>query len=312
MPKRSLKTKTHIPENLRPYEFHGVDVSGWNGKSRDVVTDCPFCGREEKFNIVISSGISRCVVCNTGNSKGGMNASSFIQNLWKLFKDTTNRYETVRFAAERRLSVNSLEAWGVVKSSLTDNWIVPAFNAEGTLTQLYSYRKTEKGMTLFPTPTLGAQLFGVCCYNPKAKTTYLTEGPWDGMALAEALSEVRYNSSKKLVSAVSPETSLAADSGVLAVPGASTFNPGWSSLMADNVVVMYDNDHERIHEKSGKTIPPAGINGVKKVAHILSNSKQPPKKIRYLKWGEKGWDSTLPHGCDIRDILTGNVSGAQI
>ena len=308
MPKRILKRQqSTTPENLKPYEFHGLDVSHWNGKSKDVTTDCPFCGREEKFNIVVSSGVSRCVVCNVGSKKGGMNASSFVKNLWYLLRDSTDRSEASEFALTRKVSFETAWEWGLVWSHLTGHWMLPAYNAEGTLTQLYSYRPTDKGMTLFPTPTLGAQLFGVGCYNKKADTTYLVEGPWDGIALWDSLCKAGQAKSGKLLEVSDQSLSLASSSGVLAVPGAGTFNPAWSALFGENVVVMYDNDHERTHE-SGQTIPPAGINGVKRVVYSLTGAKDQPKKISYLRWGERGWDESLPHGCDVRDILTGTVT----
>lgn len=303
MPKRTTKYQT-LPENLKPYDFHGIDVYGWNGRSKDVSADCPFCEREGKFNIVVASGVSRCVVCNAGSEKGGLNAVSFVRQLWEMFSDTNDLNRLAKLSQERKISVDTLMLWGVCWSSLTSNWVIPAFNSEGKMCQLYSWRETEKGKVLFPTPTLGSHLFGVGCYNKESTNTYLTEGPWDGMALFDAFQKAGWNKKgDSLIAVDSLEKSLASDSGVLSVPGAGTFNPQWSDLFGDHLFVMYDNDYEKTNEKTGQIVPPAGINGVKRVVAMVSGSPNQPKSMSYLRWGEQGWTENYPHGTDVRDIL---------
>lgn len=51
--------------HLRPYLFHGLGLTARGGQA---YTDCPFCGREQKFSIQLSTGLYRCLVCGVNGN----------------------------------------------------------------------------------------------------------------------------------------------------------------------------------------------------------------------------------------------------
>ena len=297
MPKVEAET---VPENLRPYHFHGVDLD-WKSGGKEATGDCPFCGREGKFSVVVQTGQWRCFVCNEGEDKGkavkGGNAHVFIRKLWEYSAKATNGCKELA-AGRGYVSDECLLMWEVVKSVTTGHWLIPGYNAEGALNQLYLYRKFPQ-----PTPTLGHQLHGVNLYDASKPIVDLCEGPWDGIAWWEMLSQVK-DFEGKLSQTGNVSNSLLVERNVLAVPGCGTFLESWLPLFAGKVVtLLYDNDLPRTHPKTGATIAPGGLEGMKRVARILSESPEPPESINYLKWGEEHYNTDLPHGHDLRDYL---------
>jgi hypothetical protein len=302
---------SELPKWLKPYRFHGVNFKHQDG-AENVYADCPFCAREKKFSIHVDSGQWRCLVCNEGNegsgkvSKGG-NVSSFLQKLYAIALELPQ--DLAELAESRGVSQETLAAWGVVESPLDGAVLVPAWNASGTLTQLYRYvyNKKELRWQLLCTPETSHGLLGVSLIQKGSDTVYLCEGPWDGMALWEVLHR-----------ATSPET-------VLAVPGCNVFNDSWAPLFSGKrVVLLYDSDHPRLrcvpckkswssidHEEcptcEGPLTPPlvrpAGYDGMQRVASVLLSQQKPPVGMEYLAWGPEGYDPELPNGYDLRDAI---------
>jgi len=145
-------------------------------------------------------------------------------------------------------------------------------------------------------------------FKKDASTIYLCEGPWDAMALWQALGQCK-KTENGLALTANQDRSLLADANVLGVPGCTTFSEAWIPLFKDKkVVLMYDNDHPRIHPKTGKEIPPAGWTGMKRVAGLLAGKVG---EVEVLCWGEvdKGYSPSLPSGYDLRDALGESTSG---
>ena len=305
------KVRKQAPETLQPYIFHGIDLS-WRSGDKEAKGNCPFCSHEESFNIDIRTGVCKCwhAGCNvTGN------ACSFLRKFWDACDKATTDYEELQL--DRKLEYpDTLMQWGVVRSLTTRNWLVPGFNAQGKLQQLYQRKQVlSKGVWhwhTIPTPKIayakankeGHRLHGVNLYDSGHSTVYLCEGPWDGMALWEALRQAK-QSENGLASTANVDRSLLGDASVLAVPGCNVFLQSWLPLFAGKVVnLMYDNDHPHKHPKTGKTTAPAGLSAMRRVAAILASSKKPPAQVNYLCWGEKdGYSSDLPSGYDVRDAL---------
>ncbi len=289
------------PEKLRPYLFHGVSLH-WKEGDREAVGECPFCGRP-KFCVNVKTGKWGCWTCGGDTEKGGGNALTFIRQLWKASDDATTKYDTL--ADNRKLlQADTLIHWGVARSIVTDNWLVPGYSAKGKLTQLYQYIRFQDRMKLLLTPTLGHRLHGVNLYDVKKSTVYLCEGPWDAMALWEVLGQCK-ETPQGLAPTANRDKSYLADANVLAAPGCLVFFDDWLPLFADKFcVLMYDNDHPRKHPKTGKEIAPAGLVGMQRVAASLSKAKKPPTTIAYHRWGDGGFTPDLPHGYDVRDCLT--------
>lgn len=288
------------PENLRPYIFHGIDLN-YDENDKEAIGDCPFCYREDKFSIEIETSQSRCFVC--GES---MNARTFLKKLHSKSIESSNPLSYERLANERGLSYpETLIHWEVGISPIDRTWLVPGYSLENKvlkLGQLYRYITSAKRKLLLPTPGFGHKMFGLNLYDPNKLEVFLCEGPWDAMVLWETLRRVKVIEDGSFSSTANIDKSILADANVLAVPGCGTFFEDWTNLFEDAIVhILYDSDKPK--DTHGKIVPPAGLNGVKRVAKILSEAKQPPESINYLCWGEEGYDESLPSGYDIRDLL---------
>lgn len=295
-----MKRTKDLPDKLRPYRFHGVELDYAEGHE-NAEGRCPNCDRDDKFAIHSATGQYNCFRGSCG-FKG--NVTTFLQWLWGEGDRATTPEQYGQLAADRRLLYpDTLMAWGVVRNVLTGDWLMPGWTADVKLYQLYRYTqiRTRQGSlrkALLATPGLKHQLFGVNVYAPEKSQLYLTEGPWDAMVLWEVL-----KNTKEVESGLSPTAnitrSLLADANVLAVPGCRVFSDKWLPLFAGKVVyLMYDNDHPQ----GGS--PPAGYAGMHTVASLLTAAPQPPEAVNYLHWGHNGYDATLPSGFDVRDTLT--------
>lgn len=298
------KINKNAPEKLRPYLFHGLSLD-WQDSNHEAVGDCPWCGREGKFNVNVRNGMWRCFVCGEGTERGGGNIYVFIRRLWEMSDAATKDYAGL--AANRRLlSPDTLGQWGVCRSIIDNEWLVPGYGVDGKLYQLYRYTHYKGGMKTLATPTLDHQLHGL--YDQKKPLIYLCEGPWDAMAIWEVLGQCKLMGDK-LVGTSSIERSLLSQISVLAAPGCTTFIESWTPLFADKeVVLLYDSDYPRVNPKTEKKSEPAGHAGMRRVSQILSGFSNGPKSIKYLKWGKDGYDPKLPNGTDLRDLL-GGVAG---
>jgi hypothetical protein len=300
MPKVSDK-----PVKLRPYLFHGLDLE-WEGRDQ-AVGECPFCTKS-KFFVNVETGLWDCKVCG---SKG--NTTTFLRQLHAGSRDQTPEHEGLA-ESRKLLHSQTLSAWGVCRSAVSLDWLVPGYGAGGKPVQLYRYVKSPSGKwLLLATPECPHGLFGVGIYQPSKPDVYLCEGPWDGMALWEVIRGCK-RTEDVLVPTGEESYSLLASANVLAVPGCNVFLPSWSSLFAGKrVFLMYDNDHPGKHPKTGNTIAPAGYEGMKRVAETLAAYEEPPREIHYLRWGDNGYDPSLPNGYDVRDLLsTGYALSARI
>lgn len=287
-------------DHTKPYRFHGIDLS-WKDGDKDAMADCPFCGRPDKFSVEVKTSKAQCLKCTKG-----CNSRQFIQWLWKQSDDAqyvTDGYKEL--ASERGLLyTETLMRWGVCSSTLTDNFLVPGYGVTKKLNQLYKWMNIKDRMCLLPTPTLGHAIHGMSEYSLDKDCVFICEGPWDGMVLWELLNCAK-ETDDGLSPTSNPSRSILSNSNVIAVPGVTTFPQSWSKPFADKIaILMFDSDHPRKHPKTGKLVAPAGLGGVKRVAGILANSKEPPKEIRYLRWGKDGYDPKQPSGYDLRDALS--------
>jgi len=298
------KVESNIPANLRPYLFHGVNLQ-WDDK---VATgDCPWCGREGKFSVDVETGLWRCYVCGEGTDKGGGNAYTFLRKLWEMADKGTTDYSGL--AEDRRLLPDTLVHWELAVSPLTGDWLVPGHNTDGKLCQLYRKVVGADRSRLLPTSGLGHQIHGMPTYHGDLGTVYVCEGPWDGMALWEAMGRCK-RTEDGLAQTANLGHSLLAEANVLAVPGCSTFLEAWLPLFqGKQVVLMYDNDHWHKNPATGKLSAPAGWAGMRRVAGLLNGVAD---SVKILRWGgEEDHDASLPPGYDVRDLLTTGDGSSQ-
>lgn len=276
-----------LPAELRCYSFHGIDLN-WEGKEW-ATAECPFCLHDkELLHVEVTTGLWSCKTCPDGG-----NPIQFLRKLWENGYERTKGYEELA-AIRNPIRPDTLEMWGVYKSPITREWVVPGYGPNGKLDQLYRYvynYRNDKHI-LLATTGFNHGLFGVPLFQGHP-TVYIAEGPWDGMALWQAFREA------------------GTKADVIAVPGCSTWNNYWTALLSNKqVVFMYDNDHPR--ENNGKTVSGAGITAMRKLAKSLDQSNDRPESISYLKWGEDGYDRKLPDHYDIRDWLCGKGTNADL
>jgi hypothetical protein len=252
----------------------------------------------------------RCVVCQEGNEKGGGNIYTFLRKLQEVGLKYTSESDYAELAKDRKLlGISVLKRWGLCKSPLTDDWLVPGWSVDGKLQQLYRYLTVKNGRKiLMPTPPkqqgLGHRLLGVQNYGSAKQNIDVCEGVWDGMAWEEILGQVKQGDDK-LVCTGNVASSLLANTSVLALPTCSSFSEKWTSLFADkDVRLLFDSDHPTINPLTKRSVPPAGFEGMKRVARLLATAEHPPASISYLHWGSEGFDPALPSGYDVRDALT--------
>jgi hypothetical protein len=299
MPPRPEEKEEIQIDGLKVFDFHGVDnIQVYKGDA-DAVADCPFCGATKKFGINKETTKFNCFVCATGG-----NEHTFVRALWDLSFKTTMSKRYDRLANDSGfLFGSSARDWGVCQHTITDEWCIPGYNKEKKVTGLYVFRKmkTNKGTwkhLLLPSPRLGHHLFGLDLYEEEKPTIFLCEGWRDGITLYELLQHS------------SPHgVPLLDDVNVLAIPGTNSFKADWCSFFhGKKVVLMMDNDHPRLNEKTGKEMEQGGIAGIKKTASILmSTPDYKPESIHYLAWGNNqdvGYSKELPDRLDIRDYLT--------
>lgn len=277
--------KAKFPDGLRPYRFHGLELS-WKQGDENAKATCPFCGKVRKFSIEADTGKARCWSCGEGSGKGGMNPLIFIRKLYEHSTDSTN--ELYQLSRNKLIDESTLKEWGIVKSMITDEFMVPAFNTEKRLSQLYLFKRVGGSggvkQRLLLTPTLGHKIFGLNLWDSSKDFVFMTEGPWDAAKLWETMSRLMLDEHEQIVECATIARSLLNNANVIGVPGANVFKPEWVPFFRGKTInLCFDADG-------------AGLKGMQRVAGLLSKVT---KDINYLEWG-----GDYKIGTDIRDMLT--------
>lgn len=295
--------QTH-PASLKPYIFHGITLSYAPG-SKHATGDCPFCGREGKFQVVVENELYRCLICNTGTVKGGGNHEVFVRQL----HDKSLQRSSVDYAelADNRglMDPTSLRHWGIASSISDNQWLIPGYRTDGRLASLakFVYIPSEGKRRVRWTPEMGIHLFGIPLWDSNKPTVYLTEGVWKAIGLWEVLRQVK-ETGNGLLPTASESSSMFATANVLGVPGCGTFQESWCPLLRDkNVIILFDNDYPGTNDKTGETIPPAAWSGTLRTVKMLMGHPTPPASIQFLKWGPEGYDPSLPKSTGIDNLF---------
>jgi hypothetical protein len=316
-----------LPKSLRPFSAHGIDIDYVQDED-EAYAPCPSCGRSDrKFSINVDSSKFHCYICGLG----GAGAIDFLRWLWNESDKRSNDY-TELSQQRRLLNAETPMHFGVCRSIITNEWIIPGFNAKVEIVQVYQYVKQFNGKwSAIATAEVGHGLFGVQLFDHKKPDLFVLEGWSDAAAIWEVLRSTKKMEGEngdgtKYALTASEPNSLYAHTNVIAVPGAGTFSESWCPLFSGKrVFLLYDSDHPKLHCKackktyskvlhskcpkcsgqlSGPEIPPVGCNGMKRTAQILANAEQPPESISILRWGANGYDESLVSGYDVRDFLT--------
>lgn len=291
-----------FPEKLKPYRFHGLDLTI---KGKNASCTCPFCDKEGKFDIKVETGQYNCFSCQT---KG--NIPTFLNWLWEKSYEQTEDYGEL--CNERRiLYPDSLRKWGLCRSVISGDWLVPGYNADGKLCQVYRYTNTGNDRAnrraLLATPGYGHGLLGLQLCRSVSKV-YLCEGLWDGIILWETLHHYKLEDGEA-VSTLNPKEAHISDAAVVATPSCNVFSPEWCKVFSGrSCILMFDNDHPKKNEKTKQEVGLQGYRGMKAVTEKLAKDDSPPDAVYYLQWGTNGYDKSLKSGFDVRDAIS---SGEQ-
>jgi len=276
---------------IKPYEWFGVDLRHRDGQPQ-AIGDCPLCGKDGKFFVKASSPDDNRWDCKSCAASG--NAYVFARSLWSIAQAGTTDEDLETLAQDRGLNnIRTLVEWGIVRSHLTGEWLIPAYSVDGKMNNLYRYiRQTDGRMRIMSPPGFKHHLHGIPLWKKDRKVVYLCEGIWDGCALWETIKS-------------QPEDSIHHGANVLATPSSNVFDPAWLEMLAGHdLSFMYDNDHPRVI--NNKIVVGSGLQGTERAVGVICKSGQMPSSMSYLRWGEGGHDPRLPSGYDVRDSLTGD------
>ena len=313
-----------LPPSLKPFKFHGLAVS-YREDRDECWIDCCFCGKA-KMAINAGTGLWSCKVCG-----GSGNALSFLRKLHELSVLNTSEKDLEQLAASRGLlGTEALRRWGIAKSIISGDWLIPGWSADGKLGQLYRWCRVKGSWMTLATPKvmmdegegIRHQMMGPFASEHKTALkdngkVWICEGPWDGMVLWETLAACREvdddegeESGLRLTS--NEEASLLSHTLVLAVPGATVIPGGWmQALGGKEVTLLYDNDYPKPIPGTDLTSAPAGWEGMRRAAEAMTITDHPASAVRVLLWGgpdgDQPCDRALPDGTDVRDVLTGKV-----
>lgn len=284
---------------MNPFEFHGVTTKKTGNQ---LVADCIFCGADQRFFINPETSQWDCKVCH---EKG--NLYTFLQ---RLLDNSDSSDESLQYLSEsRNIELETLRQWGICLSPYTDEYLIPTYNAEGKLSNLYVYRTFEEGgkSIVAGTPSINQQLFTLKTLDfTKVETTYICSGPWDTMKWYECLSKLKIQKVSKdkslVVKTNNSEESLLNNCVIVGVPGEGQWKDHWTDRLFNHrskpqPIILFDNDHPR--KPNGKEIIPGWDATKTTVAKIDIPSK-------CLKWGEHGYTKDLKGGYDISNLLDDN------
>lgn len=293
------KSKKEETNYLTVFTFHGVTLEQKTG-SNNAIGECPFCTKV-KLHINKDNGLWDCKSCGMSG-----NPIKFIRELYNI--STKDDKDLSALAYDRKLlSTRTLVNWGIRKSPLTNEWLVPGYDIKGTnICNLYKYTYDimKKKYRLFSTPTMKQQLCGTHLYDKAKPDVMICEGLWDGTALHELLRKCKRTDGGGIQLTDNEGESLYKQTNVLVIPGANTFYDQWAELLGDKrVYLMTHNDHPFKHKTTGKDVEGASIIGTKRICKVLASSTVRPLEVYYNKWGTEGYNVDLPSGYDVRDCL---------
>jgi len=233
-----------VPSILQPLEYHGVVFRSRTGKN--LVGDCPFCGKDRHFYAHKETGQWDCKKCGESG-----NMFSFLDKIADYHKETTSVKDRKRLSRLRGLPSGVFRQWDMALDD-QGRWLIPVRNYKGAITDIRWWTK-EKGRIMSTkgcsTGLLGAE--NMSDEETKSETVYICEGEWDAMSLDWFLRKL-----KKPGIAV-------------AVPGAGTFKRSWITWFTGrDVVLIYDNDR-------------SGDDGAIKVGKALDGTAA---SVKYVCW----------------------------
>lgn len=225
------------------FQFHTNCVSEDAGNEQNV-TDCPFCGKEKHFyyNPLPDKLLWDCKSCQRKGNKYTFLSLLYEQQCQIVFEVPLKGIPYKHYATA-----------GVRKNPFNDTLVLPTYNNEGALNNLYKY--VEHSNRWMGSPTCAHGLLG----NKEVLNddVWICEGHFDYLAAIAMIGVTR---------PISP----------VGVPGAGVFKDDWLYKLKDkNITILADNDD-------------AGLAMVDKIIEIIKASPVKPKSIKSVSWEGKG------------------------
>jgi CHC2 zinc finger/Toprim-like len=256
---------------------HGVDP---DVQGRELIGDCPFhdCpsfgeGRQ-KFTMNRQTAEWRCFVCG----RQGNNVT-FIREIHRnSFEQTTDhqRHE-LRKLRKYAIDMEEIMEMQLALNPLTNEWSLPAWNTEGKIVNLYSYREQfdptvgKKFMQIQASPSFSHLPYGIhLVRSAPQRKLWVLEGHWDYLAMMGLMRRLKIMNEHDIVAA----------------PGAGTFPSRYLSIFnGRSVIIAYDNDQ-------------AGEAGQESLLHAMAKASVMPLSVQHVKWPE-----ALPPKFDVSDVI---------
>lgn len=284
------------------FQHLGINIEAFS--DHEARGDCPLCdkenhlylryaGMEEKRGKVSVPGHWSCKSCQEAGT---------LQTMFRLMQQANIKFTTEEdykyLWSAKRISPAAAKFCGVFKNSLNGNWYIPTFGTKkDSVVNLHKW--SEANNKLYGAPTcethlLGRHLIphdqkGVPLPDPN-KELWLPEGHWDFIVGTHLIRSLK----------------LSETIDILGVPGAGSFKHEWLPYLYNRVrvTILFDNDHPKVNEKSGK-VTQAGLDGTKRLVNMVAglDETQIPQEMRYLKWPDG-----LADGFDLRDLFISNRS----
>lgn len=281
-PKRLSEAKqnrllTQDNDHAKFFRHFGASVVG-SGigqlKGNCVMADC---GKDSHFFASASTGLWDCKRCGRGG-----NALDFIRLFWEGWRDFTGEADFNQLARDRPgITLEAMYEHKLAYNRVRDEWLIPAFNREDKIGNLYTWRWQEGSSgyykQLVASPGIAQLLFRVNAISKSPggdddlhtdRPLWILEGHWDALAWWAVLGGV------------------GRDDDFGAVPGATTYPRGDIELLGGrDVILLFDNDA-------------AGKAGIEKLLKDLAKAGVIPARLRSLVWMDG-----LADGFDIRDLV---------
>lgn len=247
--------------------------------------DCPFCDCEKEDHFYADPTTGQWD-CKAGGCLRSGNIYSFISQLHAISLEYTSEEQYNDLCKLRPgLDPWTCQQWGLAFSSLTDEWLYPAYSLENKMTNLYVWRTTwnakkkREEKNVYSAPTMKQGILGAQFFDRKSKNPlWICEGHWDTPCYWNLL---HYAVDKHL-----QPMNLSND--VIGVPGAGSFPKEYLHLLnGRDVRMLYDNDK-------------AGRDGVDRVVRACANEGVKPTKFGVLVWPNH---DDLADGYDVRDLI---------
>ena len=257
-------------------EWHGIPTAE---AGDEFVGNCPFhdCPsfieqKPDKFTAFKQTCQWRCFVCGRSG-----NAPTFIQQIHQNFLEQTTETQlhSLRSLRHGTIDLQELQEMQLAYNTLTKEWILPSWNVEGKITNLYIWREAfdpetgRKYKQILSSPSFHQLPYGLHrIRHGSNRPIIVLEGHWDYLSMMSLLRRLDLTATRDIVASPGP------------------FPQKYVSLFnGRDVILLGDND-------------PAGTAMMAGTISAMAKANVMPLSVRQIVW-PKG----LPNKYDVSDVI---------